>query len=101
MFAVQLTTSRIGNLTRLILLLLYIMTIHTVPVLRCGTVNLTEFWGADLPQATIGPFQGNAGPVEVSQKNRGRIKSLLFPHIVRSLEPVVTDRRRLPFPYHR
>ena len=29
-FPVQLTTSKIGNLTRLILLLLYVMTIHTV-----------------------------------------------------------------------
>ena len=29
LFPVQLTTSRIGNLTRLILLLLYVMTIHT------------------------------------------------------------------------
>ena len=28
-FSVQLTTSRIGNLTRLILTLLYVMTIHT------------------------------------------------------------------------
>ena len=39
-FPVQLTTSRIGNLTRLIHTLLYVMTIHTVVVycILCKTV---------------------------------------------------------------
>ena len=33
-FPVQLTSSRIGNLTRLILLLLHVMTIHTYVLVR-------------------------------------------------------------------
>ena len=35
-FPVQLTTSRIGNLTRLIHTLLYVMTIHTVTAGKCN-----------------------------------------------------------------
>ena len=35
-FPVQLTTSRIGNLTQLIILLLYVMTIHTYMVAANG-----------------------------------------------------------------
>ena len=37
-FPVQLTTSRIGNLTRLIHTLLYVMTIHTYIHTCCGFV---------------------------------------------------------------
>ena len=39
MSSVQLTTSRIGNLTRLIHTLLYVMTIHTYIHTRLGRVN--------------------------------------------------------------
>ena len=41
-FPVQLTTSRIGNLTRLIHTLLYVMTIHTniLSVLHTSTVSI-------------------------------------------------------------
>ena len=38
MFPVQLTTSRIGNLTQLILLLIYVMTIHTYLVYNAQNV---------------------------------------------------------------
>ena len=41
-FPVQLTTSRIGNLNRLILLLLYAMTIHTLNV---RNNSFLPWWG--------------------------------------------------------
>ena len=42
-FPVQLTTSRIGNLTRLILLLLYVMTIHTyIHTYACAPTTTTR-----------------------------------------------------------
>ena len=40
-FPVQLTTNRIGNLTRLIHTLLYVMAIHTLTGLRPGTLPHT------------------------------------------------------------
>ena len=39
-FSVQLTTSRIGNLTRLIHNLLYVMTIHTYIHTYCPILNI-------------------------------------------------------------
>ena len=43
-FPVQLTTSRIGNLTRLIHTLLYVMTIHnpSIPYTRIGSLGFTD-----------------------------------------------------------
>ena len=41
-FPVQLTTSRIGNLTRLIHTLLYVMTIHTYTPDASSYFNLVE-----------------------------------------------------------
>ena len=43
-FPVQLTTSRIGNLTRLIHTLLYVMTIHTYSPRRADTIKNTYPW---------------------------------------------------------
>ena len=63
-FPVQLTTSRIGNLTRLIHTLLYVMTIHTYihMIFFCGTVHLlmttTKLRRDTFVQAT-GDFDGN------------------------------------------
>ena len=42
-FPVQLTTSRIGNLTRLVNTLLYLMTIHTCVFFLCAVVKWTQF----------------------------------------------------------
>ena len=43
-FPVQLTTSRIGNLTRLIHTLLYVMTIHNVPIVGVGKVDAQKLF---------------------------------------------------------
>ena len=44
-FPVQLTTSRIGNLTRLIHTLLCVMTIHTYIHISHGNLRITDYRG--------------------------------------------------------